>query len=256
MLQPPPTNVRTFVQAVGGAGSLRYSSLAGLRTLMVSAVQQAPSAQTVRASKDETVVLCSILQNPSESADTRVAACESVLNLTKSEGTCSALCAVGGIHAVINALKSAGGSVPLLRCAVQALCNLYRFDSKLTTVVVRLQDGIGVLLEALRDNIHCGDVELLVALLTALSDVSSNTSNVQILVKHSGTAAVLAAVLAHLKNDALLLPALQAQAARGPPRVALPPPSLPLPHPPRSPAAGAARSSSTLPARRATWRCW
>ena len=48
---------------------------------------------------------------------------------------------------------------------------------------------------------------LLLALLTILSD-SDNAANVQVLVKENGTAVVLACVLAHLKNDQLLLPAL------------------------------------------------
>lgn len=83
--------------------------------------------------------------------------------------------------------------------------------------------------------------ELHLALLTLLSDVSHNAANVQVessflshtclapsscvpptiavvllpirlwqvLVKENGTAVILASVLAHLKNDALLLPALQ-----------------------------------------------
>ena len=90
-----------------------------------------------------------------------------------------------------------------------ALSNLYRFDQKLVSVVVRLQGGIGALLEALREYIHCGDVEFLQALLIAISDVSNNAANAQQLVKEGGTAVVLASVLAHLKSEALLLPSLQ-----------------------------------------------
>ncbi len=46
-------------------------------------------------------------------------------------------------------------------------------------------------------------------MLNTLSDVvSHNAANVALLVKDSGTAVILASVLAHLKNDLLLLPAL------------------------------------------------
>ena len=154
------------------------------------------------------MVLASILQNSNETMEARIAACDAILALTRNEGTCASLCAVGGIHAVINALKSAQDSVALVKGAVHALCNLYKFDSKLTSVVVRLQDGIGALLEALREHIHSGDMELLQALLTALSDVSSNSSNVTLVVKHNGNAVVLACVLAHLKHETLPMPAL------------------------------------------------
>ena len=64
------------------------------------------------------------------------------------------LCSAGGIHAVINALKSATDSEPLLKATVLTLRNLYRFDSKLTSIVVRLQEGIGAMLEGLREHIH------------------------------------------------------------------------------------------------------
>ena len=160
--------------------------------------------------KDENVAqVVSVMQNVNEALDARCAACEAVLALTKTESTCSALCGVGGIHAVINTLKSAGDCIPLVKGAVQTLGALYRFDSKLTSVVVRLQDGISALLDALREHIHCGDMELLRATLAALGDVSSNTPNVALVVKHNGNAVVLACVLAHLKHDQLLMPALQ-----------------------------------------------
>ena len=103
-----------------------------------------------------------------------------------------ALVTAGGIHAVINALKSATDCEPLLKGTVLTLRNLYRFDSKLTSIVVRLQEGIGAMLDGLREHIHCSDTELLHALLTILSDVSHNAANVQVLVKENGTAVILA----------------------------------------------------------------
>ena len=66
---------------------------------------------------------------------------------------CAVLCSVGGIHAVVSAVKGTGESCGFLRSAALALSNLYRFDQKLVSVVVRLQGGIGALLEALRE--HC-----------------------------------------------------------------------------------------------------
>ena len=46
---------------------------------------------------------------------------------------------VGGIHAVVNTLKGAMDCEPLLKAAVFTLRNFHRFDSKLTSIVVRLQ---------------------------------------------------------------------------------------------------------------------
>ena len=108
-------------------------------------------------SKEEAVALTATLQNTSESTDARCAACEQVLNLTKSDAACAVLCSAGGIHAVINALKSATDCEPLLKGTVLTLRNLYRFDSKLVSIVVRLQEGIGALLEGLREHIHCSE---------------------------------------------------------------------------------------------------
>ena len=159
-------------------------------------------------SKEEAVALTTTLQNTAESIEARCAACDQVLALTRSDAACSVLCSAGGIHAVINAMKSATECEPLLKGTVLTLRNLYRFDSKLTSIVVRLQDGIGAMLEGLREHIHSADPELLLALLTILSDVSHNAANVQVLIKENGTAVILASVLAHLKNDQLLLPAL------------------------------------------------
>ena len=159
-------------------------------------------------SKEEAVALTATLQNTAESTENRLAACDAVLACTKSDAACAILCSAGGIHAVINALKTATENEALLKGTVLTLRNLYRFDSKLTSIVVRLQEGIGAMLEGLREHIHCSDPELLLALLTILSDVAHNAANVQVLVKENGTAVILASVLAHLKNDTLLLPAL------------------------------------------------
>merc|ERR1719502_1642317 len=115
--------------------------------------------------KDEAAILTATLQNTAESAEARCMACEAVLLLTKADCTCAVLCSVGGIHAVVNAVKAADDNALLLKYAVQALSNLYRFDPKLVSVVVRLQGGIGALLEGLREHIHCGDLVFLHALL-------------------------------------------------------------------------------------------
>jgi len=112
--------------------------------------------------KDEAAALVAALQSTSDS-EARASACESVLLLTKADATCAVLCSVGGIHAVVSAVKGTGESGSFLRSAAQALSNLYRFDQKLVSVVVRLQGGIGGLLEALREYIHCGEPALLQA---------------------------------------------------------------------------------------------
>jgi len=108
-------------------------------------------------SKEEAVALTTTLQNTAESTEARCAACDAVLALTKSDAACAVLCSAGGIHAVINALKSATDCEPLLKSTVLTLRNLYRFDSKLTMIVVRLQEGIGAMLEGLREHIHCSE---------------------------------------------------------------------------------------------------
>ena len=54
-------------------------------------------------------------------------------------------------------LKGATDCEPLLKGAVMTLRNLYRFDPKLTSIVVRLQEGIGVMLEGLREHMHCAE---------------------------------------------------------------------------------------------------
>ena len=95
-------------------------------------------------SSSEIVSLTSTLQNIAESIEARCAACETVLLHTKSDAACAVLCSAGGIHAVINALKGATECEPLLKLTVLTLRNLYRFDSKLTSIVVRLQEGISV----------------------------------------------------------------------------------------------------------------
>ena len=88
--------------------------------------------------KDEAAALVAALQSTSDS-EARASACESVLLLTKADATCAVLCSVGGIHAVVSAVKGTGESGSFLRSAAQALSNLYRFDQKLVSVVVRLQ---------------------------------------------------------------------------------------------------------------------
>ena len=148
------------------------------------------SMQTLKT-KEEAVALTTSLQNMAESTESRCAACDQILALTKSDAACAVLCSAGGIHAVINAMKSATDCEPLLKGTVLTLHNLYRFDSKLTSIVVRLQEGIGAMLEGLREHIHTADSELLLALLTILSDVAHNTANVQVLVKENGTAVIL-----------------------------------------------------------------
>ena len=137
-----------------------------------------------------------------------VEAIETILSVAKTDSALAVLCSAGGIHAVLNALKTSTGCESLLKGTVLTLRQLYKFDSKLTSIVVRLQDGITAILENLREHIHCADTELLQALLTILCDVSHNAANVQVLVKENGTAVILASILAHLKNDQLLLPAL------------------------------------------------
>ena len=111
-------------------------------------------------SKEEAIALTTTLQM-AESTEARCAACDAVLALTKSDAACArVLCSAGGIHAVINALKGATDCEPLLKGTVLTLRNLYRFDSKLTSIVVRLQDGIGAMLEGLREHIHCAECVL------------------------------------------------------------------------------------------------
>lgn len=179
------------------------------RSICLGLIHAGMSRSNKHRGEDESLVHASVLQNANESMESRLAACDAVVALTRNESTCGSLCAAGGIHAIINALKTSQDSPTLVKGTVQALCNIYKFDSKLTSVVMRLQDGIGSLLEALREHIHSGDTELLQTLLTALSDVSSNTSNVTLFIKHNGNAVVIACILAHLKYEQLLLPALQ-----------------------------------------------
>ena len=86
-------------------------------------------------------------------------------------------------------------------------------------------------------------MELLQALLTALSDVSSNASNVTLVVKHNGNAVVLACVLAHLKHETLLMPALQVlvNTSRSTAHVLLLSREGAVPAPPSSPTCAASR---------------
>ena len=90
--------------------------------------------------KDEAAALVAVLQSASEPSDARCSACEAVLHLTRSDVACAVLCSVGGVHAVVNAVKGgAGEGAAFLKAAAGALSNLYRFDQKLVSVVVRLQ---------------------------------------------------------------------------------------------------------------------
>ena len=104
--------------------------------------------------KDEVLALVATLQSPAESIEARCAACDAVIQLTKMDSACSMICSAGGVHAVINTIKAAADCEPLLKGAVLALRNLHRFDSKLTSIVVRLQEGIGAMLEG--TPLHCG----------------------------------------------------------------------------------------------------
>ena len=43
------------------------------------------------------------------------------------------LCSVGGIHAIVNAVKGTGESNSFLKAAALSLSNLYRYDQKLVS---------------------------------------------------------------------------------------------------------------------------
>ena len=57
--------------------------------------------------KEEAVALTTTLQNTAEPTDSRCAVCDQILQYTKSDAACAIMCTAGGIHAVINTLKSA-----------------------------------------------------------------------------------------------------------------------------------------------------
>ena len=158
--------------------------------------------------RDEAAAVTAVLQNASESVAARTAACDAVLELSKSEGSCAVLCSVGGIHAVVSALRGPERSPAMLKAALTTLSNLYRFDPKLVSIIARLQRGIVSILEAMREHLHSEDSSLLHALLGALSDVSNAPANAVLIAQENGTAVLLACVLAHLKDELTLLPAL------------------------------------------------
>ena len=158
--------------------------------------------------RDEAAAVTAVLQNASESVAARTAACDAVLELSKSEGSCAVLCSVGGIHAVVSALRGPERSPAMLKAALTTLSNLYRFDPKLVSIIARLQRGIVSILEAMREHLHSEDNSLLHALLGALSDVSNAPANAVLIAQENGTAVLLACVLAHLKDELTLLPAL------------------------------------------------
>ena len=81
------------------------------RATHVAAMQ---SQQTLKT-KEEAVALTATLQNTAESIEARCTACDQILALTKSDADCAVLCSAGGIHAVINAMKSATECEALLK---------------------------------------------------------------------------------------------------------------------------------------------
>jgi len=72
-----------------------------------------------------------------------------------------------------------------------------------------LQGGISALLDAMRDTLATQDASLLLALLNSLADITSSAQNAQLLAKENGIAVLLGCVLSHLKNEVVMLPALQ-----------------------------------------------
>lgn len=89
--------------------------------------------------KDEALALAVTLQNVAEPYDARKAACDALLAASRSESSCTILCSAGAIHSVFVAIKTPGEPPALLRSALALLCNLNKFDSKLVSVVARLQ---------------------------------------------------------------------------------------------------------------------
>jgi len=90
-------------------------------------------------SKDEASALAVTLQSITEPYDARKAACDALLAASCSDSSCSVLCSVGAIHSAFVAVKTAGELPALLKSALALLCNLSKFDSKLVSVVARLQ---------------------------------------------------------------------------------------------------------------------
>jgi len=61
----------------------------------------------------------------------------------------------------------------------------------------------------MRDTLATQDASLLLALLNSLADITSSAQNAQLLAKENGIAVLLGCVLSHLKNEVVMLPALQ-----------------------------------------------
>jgi len=79
------------------------------------------------------------LQNTAEPFEARRSACDTLLAASKSEGSCAVLCSAGAIHSVFATVKGPGEPLALIKTALALLSNLYKFDSKLVSVVARLQ---------------------------------------------------------------------------------------------------------------------
>jgi hypothetical protein len=70
-----------------------------------------------------------------------VEAIETILSVAKTDAMLAVLCSAGGFHAVLNALKASTGNEALLKGTVLTLRHLYKFDAKLTSIVVRLSQS-------------------------------------------------------------------------------------------------------------------
>ena len=197
---------RSYSRRPSSADALAFAEV--LRTAWPNDPPGRPEPMSSALKRDEAAAVTAVLQNGSESIAARTAACDAVLELSKSEGSCAVLCSVGGIHAVVSALRGPERSPAMLKAALTTLSNLYRFDPKLVSIIARLQRGIVSILEAMREHLHTEDSSLLHALLGALSDVSNAPANAVLIAQENGTAVLLACVLAHLKDELTLLPAL------------------------------------------------
>ncbi|KAJ1630844.1 hypothetical protein T492DRAFT_75307 [Pavlovales sp. CCMP2436] len=133
----------------------------------------------------------------------RVAAAESMLQLSKSEQGCAMLCSAGGLHSLFLTLKERDVPPDVLRLCCKTLCKLYAFDGKTVAVVARLQGGIKALVDSVREHMQGGDLRLLQWLLCALSDITHTALNIAALVQASGIPIALATLLAHLRIEQL-----------------------------------------------------
>ena len=194
-------------------------------------------------SKEEAASLAATLQNAAEPLETRRIALDALLSASRQETACSALCSAGAVHSAFVAIKASQGEPPvLIESALSLLSNLSKFDSKLVSVVARLQvvhsmcsrcrhqtgavaahalrlafapqGGIVALLEAIREQLSMAssdlaDRALQHALLRSLSDVTHSLQNAQLVAKENGITVILGCVLSHLKDESIVLPALQ-----------------------------------------------